>query len=79
MERTLGYKNKQKLCMLHLASGQKPQLWTYDFAEDSVAVYAHAALPGLSQGTSGTSVTPWLDTAQSPPGDAQVPRSHHYS
>lgn len=55
----------------------KTQLWTYDFPEDSVAIYAHAALSGLSQGTSGTSVTPWLDTTQSLPGDAQVPRSHY--
>lgn len=37
---------------------------------------AHAALSGLFQGTSGTSATSWLDTAQSPPGDAQVPRTH---
>lgn len=37
MEGTLGYKKKQKLCVLCLISGQNPQLWTYDFSEDSVA------------------------------------------
>lgn len=38
MEGTLGYKRKQKLCVLLLVSGQNPQLWTYDFREDSEAL-----------------------------------------
>lgn len=38
MEGTLGSKNKQKLCVLCLVSGQKPQLWTYNFPEDSMAL-----------------------------------------
>lgn len=85
MGETLGYQNKQQVFVLRPVSAAirtRNTTRACVFSEDSG--YIHTALSDLSQRWKPprhlwSSVTSRLNTAQSPPGDAHVPRSLHYS